>query len=314
MTTQRKEPTPSAKREVSIDEAFKFLRGYYPTGVGHVKELNGGKHSKAFSYEYGEQSFIVRFSTENRGFLKDKYAFEHFGNQIRIPQVVNIGVYKDIHYCITQKIQGETVRDQYKKDNFNSLSLLYDTVEKISKVTIVGTGYGYLDLNGNAPYQSSLEYIRSVYGSTDLFDWTEIHRLPFVEKDFTNYVAKKMEHFAQFTTEQRELLHGDFGADNVFVKDNVVSGVIDWEKMRYGDHFLDVGRVLLFCPNRQATTHAAIEFYKDKNIKNWKERAVMGVYHVVLTNYAYAALGGNEASCRSSKTRLGEIEQGLGLL
>jgi hypothetical protein len=40
----------------------------------------------------------------------------------------------------------------------------------------------------------------------------------------------------------------------------------------------------------------------------------MGVYHVVLTNYAYAALGGNEASCKSSEIRLKELEQGLNLI
>lgn len=84
--------------------------------------------------------------------------------------------------------------------------------------------------------------------------------------------------------------------------------------MRIGDHFLDVGRVLLFCPNRKATASAAIEFYKDKNIKNWKERIAMGIYHIVLTNYAYAALGGNVTSCKSSESRLKELETGLGLI
>jgi aminoglycoside phosphotransferase (APT) family kinase protein len=123
-----------------------------------------------------------------------------------------------------------------------------------------------------------------------------------------------MEHFARYSTEQRELLHGDFGADNVFVKDGAVSAIIDWEKMRCGDHFLDVGRVLLFCPNREATTRAAIEFYKEKDIQNWKKRTAMGIYHVVLTNYAYAALAGNDASCKSSETRLKELETGLGLV
>ncbi len=311
MIIQRKEPTPSAKREVTLEEASKFLSGYYPDGVANTKELSGGKHSNAFSYEYNGQGFIVRFSLENKGFLKDKYAFEHFGDQISIPKVMDMGIYEELYYCISDKISGETVREQYTKEDFSSLPLLYDAVEKISKIKSIGNGYGYLDLNGNAPYQSSLEYIRSVYDSKDLFDWNEIHKIPFVEKNFTDHVTKRMEHFAQFTTEQRELLHGDFGADNVFVKDNIVSGVIDWEKLRCGDHFLDVGRVLLFCPNRKATTSAAMEFYKDKNIQNWKERAAMGVYHVVLTNYAYAALGGNEASCKSSRARLREIEEGL---
>lgn len=311
---QRKEPTPSAKREITTKEASTFLSEHYPSEATSLKELMGGKHSKAFSYEHSGQGLIIRFNTEDRGFLKDKYAFEHFGKNIPIPKVVEIGTYKDLYYCITEEISGETARDQYNKKDFSSLPLLFGAVEEIGKIELAGTGYGYVDLNGNAPYPSSSEYIRSVYGSKDLFDWNEIFRISFVDKNFTDYVAERMEHFAQFATEQRELLHGDFGADNIFIKDNAVSGIIDWEKMRGGDHFLDVGRILLFCPNRHITTSAVIEFYKDKNIENWKERVAMGIYHVVLTNYAYAALGGNETSCRSSETRLKELEQGLGLV
>jgi hygromycin-B 4-O-kinase len=311
---QRKEPTPSAKREITIDEASRFLYEYYSSEVTSLKELVGGKHSKAFSYEHSGPDLIIRFNTEDRGFLKDKYAFEHFGKRISIPKIIEIDAYRDLYYCITEKLSGETARDQYKKENFSSLPLLYGTVEEIGMIEITGMGYGYLDLNGNVPYQSSSDYIKSVYHSKDLFDWDNIFQIPFVNKNFTDYVAERMDHFAKFSTEQRELLHGDFGADNVFIKDNAVSGVIDWEKMRCGDHFLDVGRILLFCPNRQTTSSAAVDFYRDKSIKNWKERAAMGVYHVVLTNYAYAALSGNGASCRSSETRLKELEQGLGII
>ncbi len=311
---QRKEPTPLAKREITPEEASSFLSEHYSSQVKNLKELMGGKHSKAFSYEYSQQALIIRFSTDNGGFLKDKYAFEHFSKYIKIPKIIEIGTYTDLYYCITEKISGETARDQYNKADYSSLALLYDTVEEIAKIELAGTGYGYLDLNGNAPYQSSDDYIRSVYSSKDLFDWDKIFQMPFVNKTLIDYVAQKMEHFAQFSVKQRELLHGDFGADNVFIKDNFVSGVIDWEKMRVGDHFLDVGRVLLFCPNRAATSSTAIEFYKNSKIENWKERAAMGIYHVVLTNYAYAALGGNEVSCRSSEARLKELEQGLGLI
>jgi len=311
----RKEPTPIAKREVTIEEAAKFLSGYYSEEISNVHGLSGGKHSKAYSYTYDGSNFIIRFNAENRGFLKDKYASEHFGDKIPIPKIIDLNAYGEgMYFCITEKARGETARDQYKRQDFSSIPLLYDAIENIAKMLAPGTGYGYLDLNGHASYFSSAEYMRSLYHTKDLFDWDQIFKIPFVDKKFTDYVAERMEHFAGYSSEERELLHGDFGADNVFVDGGAVSAIIDWEKMRCGDHFLDVGRVLLFCPNREATTRAAIEFYKDKNIKNWKERAAMGVYHVVLTNYAYAALGGNEASCKSSEARLKEIEAGLGLV
>jgi len=311
---QNKEPSPRAKPQIDIEESYDFLAGFYSSEISDLKELTGGKHSKAFSYKNLGKDFVIRFSTEDRGFLKDKRAYELFGNTIPIPKIIEINTYKDLHYCISQKISGETVRDQYNRNDFDSIPLLLDTTHKISSIEIDGSGYGYLDPDGNAPYESSSEYIQSVYNSKDLFDWEKIFEIEFVDKNFTDYVAEMMIHFAQFGTEKRELLHGDFGADNVFVKDDKVSGIIDWEKTRSGDHFLDIGRVLLFCPNRKITTSSAIKFYENKDIKNWKERALMGVYHVVLTNYAYAAMAGNKESCDSSKMRLKEIEQGLGVV
>ena len=307
MTQARKEPIPLAKQEITLDEASSFLFNHYQSSVTKLEALKGGKHSKAFSYNYSGVDFIIRFNPDDNGFKKDN----HLSTNVPIPEVLEIGTYKDLFYCITRKIIGETARDQYNREDFSSLSLLYNAVENIAKVKIAGTGYGYVDINGNAPYKSSLEYINDVYHSNSLFDWQKIFKIAFVDKDFTDYVAGRMEYFARFATEDRELLHGDFGADNVFVNNGAISGIIDWEKMRCGDHFLDVGRVLLFCPNRKATTEAAIKFYKNSDIRNWKERALMGIYHVVLTNYAYAALGGNEISCKSSATRLKELELGL---
>jgi hygromycin-B 4-O-kinase len=304
MIIHKKEPTPSAKREITVEEAFGFLSKHYSINVTDLKPLLGGKHSKAFSYESSGQGFIIRFNKEDRGFLKDKYAFDNFGQNISIPRIVEIGKHDDLFFCISEKVFAETARDQYTKNDFSAIPLLFHTVEKIREIEIKGTGFGYLDLDSNAPYKSSNDYIQNVYNSKDIFDWNQIFQISFVDKKFTDYVAKKMEFFAQFTTKKRELLHGDFGADNVFIKNDAVCGVIDWEKMRSGDHFLDVGRIMLFCPNRQATTSAANTFYKDKPIDNWKERVAMGIYHIVLTNYAFAALGGNEASCRSSEQRL----------
>jgi hygromycin-B 4-O-kinase len=311
----RKEPTPVAKREVTIEETAKFLAEYYLREVSNVEGLEGGKHSKAFSYTHDGHDFIIRFNVENRGFLKDKFAFLHFGDKIPIPKIIDLNTYEEnMYFCITEKATGETARDQYKREDFSFIPLLYDAIENIAKIGAPGTGYGYLDLDSKASYASSAEYMRSLYHTKDLFDWDLIFKISFVDKKFTDYVAERMEYFSQYTTEQRELLHGDFGADNVFAKDGAVSAIIDWEKMRCGDHFLDVGRVLLFCPNREATTRAAVDFYKAKDIKNWKERAAMGIYHVVLTNYTYAALAGNEASCKSSEMRLKELETGLGLV
>jgi hygromycin-B 4-O-kinase len=310
-----KQPSPPAKCDIEKEAASDFLLGYYSNEISELKELDKGKHSRAFSYEQNGQGLVVRFNTENTGFVKDKFAYEHFNTEeTPIPEILDTGIYQNgIYYCITKKVVGETGRDQYKREDFSSLPLQYATIESISRIKPPGKGFGYLDAYGNAPLNSSLEYMQSLYRTEVVFDWNKVFEIPFVERNFTDYVAERMEHFAQFGITEQELLHGDFGSDNIFIKDVKVSGIIDWEKTRYGDHFLDVGRVLLFCPDKKETTKAAIAFYSSKKIENWRERIAMGVYHIMLTNYAHAALGGNEVSCRNSRGRLEELEYGLGL-
>ena len=222
---QRKEPTPSAKCDVSVDQATEFLSDYYSNKVFDLLELPGGKHSRAFSYEHSSQYFIVRFNTEDRCFLKDKYVCEHYSKQILVPKIIELGLYREgIYFCISEKVTGETARDQYNIKDFSSIPLLFGAIEEIAKISPPGKGYGYLDLDCNAKYASSLEYLNSVYHSKDLFDWEEIFKITFVDKDFTDYVSKKLVQYARYSSEQRELLHGDFGADNVFIKDGADSG------------------------------------------------------------------------------------------
>lgn len=303
----------SNKFFIATEEVSDFLQKYYSSEITDLTELHAGKHSHAFSYSHQEQEYVIRFNISDHGFLKDKYAYENFSTtEICIPKILDIGSYKDESYfCISEKLDGETVRQQYNREEYSSIHMQYDMIEAIAKVQVGGTRYGEMDEEGNAPFGSSLEYIDAVYRSHTFFNWQAIFALPFVDKTFTDYVAERMEYYAKFGTHEQELMHGDFGNENVFIKDGNITGIIDWEKSRYGDHFLDVGRVLLYCPDRKATAKAALSFYQSKDIANWKERIAMGVYHVMLTNYANAALAGNEVSCAKSKKRLEELENYL---
>lgn len=83
---------------------------------------------------------------------------------------------------------------------------------------------------------------------------------------------------------KKVLVHGDFGNDNFFIQD----GVIDWEKSFVGNHFVDVGRIVLYCPHRMKSSLVALDFYKYDG--NFKDKILFGVYYTMCTNYG-AAVG-----------------------
>lgn len=297
---------------VTIEEAMQFLVGFYHKQVSNVEELSGGKHSWAFSYACSDKNYVVRFNTDDRGFLKDQYVWQLFCNKdVPIPQVYSVGIMKNnIYYCISEKILGETIKQQYSVGDYSSLPVQFETIEKIKDIGIPAKhfGFGEWEPSGAGLEPSFNEYVKSIYSTKKLVDWDELGRLPYFDRGFVDYLIEKMNYYIQYSPNVRELLHGDFGNDNLFINSNKISGVIDWERSLYGDHFLDVGRVVLFCPSREATVAAATEFYRNSGHTNYKERIALGVYFAMLRNYGLAAQGGNEASCINSPKRIKEFE------
>jgi thiamine kinase-like enzyme len=161
----------------------------------------------------------------------------------------------------------------------------------------------------NTRFNLFQEYLESMYNSNDIVDWEKLKSLPFFDQDFLDHLIKKVEALVKYSDNTRELSHGDFGNDNLFIKDGKISGVIDWERARTGDHFLDVGRVVLFCPSRGATVKAVLDFYKDKSYEHYKERIALGVYVAMLRNYGSALSEGKESSCRNYPNIIKQFEE-----
>lgn len=303
---------------LSTEHVQEFLDKYYKNTVEKVFYISGGKHSEAFLYSaQGHGEYVIRFNVNDKGFLKDRYAYEHFSNNdIIIPKIYDIGKYNgDIFYCISDKINGETPKEQYKRRDFTSLQIQFETIEKIKDIKIPEdfSMYGEFDTEHKPNFSSFSEYIKSMYVGDDLFAWSTLRLLPYFDEAFFKYLVTKVEELTVYSEGIGELTHGDFGNDNLFIKDNKESGIIDWERVRIGDHFLDVGRVVLFCPNREETVRVALDFYSKKTHAHFKERIAFGVYVAMLRNYAAALTEGKESSCRNYPKTIDQFENLINL-
>lgn len=298
---------------VTVGDVQLFLESFVNGKVVDLHSLSGGKHSEAFSYTHDRVAHVIRFNTSNRGFLKDVYAYEHFSNDVVVmPKIYEVGKYNEcIFYCISEKIEGETPKEQYKRGDFSSLKSQFEMIEQIAALDIPKeyTGFDEFEMGKETRFATFADYLKSMYISNDIVDWNELRLLSYFDQEFLQYLISKIEELVAYSGNAREVTHGDFGNDNLFIQDGKISGVIDWERTRAGDHFLDVGRVVLFCPDREATVQAALDFYKDMEHEHYKERIALGVYVAMLRNYGAALSEGKENSCRNYPNTIKHFEE-----
>jgi hypothetical protein len=65
---------------------------------------------------------------------------------------------------------------------------------------------------------------------------------------------------------------------------------------------------VLFCPNREVTVTAALDFYSKLDYPYFKERIALGVYIAMLRNYGAALTEGKESSCRKYPNTIQQFE------
>lgn len=297
-------------KHITAEAAKEFLTRYHRSPVGEFVHIREGKHSDAFSYTHKDQKYIARFNRTDEGFLKDQYAFEHLSApRVVIPRIIATGSYDaGVFFCISEKAEGETVKEQYVKNDFSSLPLQFETVEAIKNIAIESSdnSFGKWTAGGHA-HRKYDEYFYDICNG-GLSDWNIFGDVGYFDDEFVEYLRSQTRKYSSYTAGARELVHGDFGSSNLFVRNGQVSGIIDWAHSFYGDHFWDIGRIVLFCPNRKATTEAAIRFYHDKAYADYKKRIAWGVYAVMLKNYRAALETDNETSCLSAPERIKEFE------
>jgi len=300
-------------KHIAGAEVQKFLEKYHNSQIEKFVHIQEGKHSDAFSYIHNGQEYVARFNVTDEGFLKDTYAHENFSNsKILIPEILEIGQFNEnLFFGISEKVEGETVKEQYSKQDFRSLPIQFATVEAIKAIPIQtnNSGFGKWKVNGQAEYDFDNYFAEICNGG--ISDWAVFQDVSYFDKDFAQYLLAQIQKYSSHSIGVRELVHGDFGGSNLLVNNGEVSGIIDWAHSFYGDHFWDVGRIVLFCPNKKVTTEAALNFYKDSF--NFKERIAWGVYCVMLKNYGVALQSNQETSCLSSAGRIKEIEGVLNL-
>jgi hygromycin-B 4-O-kinase len=203
------------------------LLGEVPYSIDRLVE---GVESQAFRFQVSEGSFVVRINPSLPGFEKDLWASSTLAGRVPVPRVVRLGRLDDAHaYCISEWVPGTTLEELPVQD-------AEGLVEEVAKVwrAIAETdvspidGFGYFDPDGHAVASSWRNVL--------------VETLETARRDLKG-ASDVIEVYARLIDrcpEERTLIHGDFGSNNVLADGARITAVLDWDQAMVGDPLYDV--------------------------------------------------------------------------
>ncbi|SFS64623.1 aminoglycoside phosphotransferase family protein [Paenibacillus sp. BC26] len=205
-----------------------------------------GEESQAFAIRYGGGEYILRVNRSAEGFRKDEYCYRHFASaDLPIPEIITIGELDDAYaYCISRRVPGVTLQDMNSSDMLSAAVPVMKALEAMSSAKMEGTdGYGPFNENGMGRFGKWRDFIRSITESSS-YDWDAVK--PCLNVRQIESYMQVIEAFAPHCPEVRQLVHGDFGSNNVLTKGGRITGVIDWSEAMIGDPLYDIANIFFW--------------------------------------------------------------------
>ncbi len=296
------------KTTVDQEIVQNFLKEKFPTGVSDFEMIIGGESSQAYSFSADGKNYIIRLNKHNtRGFKKDEYAFNHYGsNLIPIPKVYEIGKTNDsLNYCISEKVPGKLLHEFRGEEFKNMLPDMFRVLDAIHACDISNTsGYGKWNEDGQGEYKTWKEMLLSV-GKHLEENGKSLFETSFLEKDFWDMAYAKLTELVQYCSEERFLVHGDYGFNNELAEGAKITGVIDWDCSMYGDFLYDVAWLGFWSPvpdyKKFYLEHSKVE------IKDFEKRVLCYMVFIGLNSISFYAYSGQEEKYGWAKERVNSL-------
>jgi hygromycin-B 4-O-kinase len=271
------------KTNLSAQAVEAFLRERVAHGIKDVRPIQEGEVSQAFSFEW-DPGYVIRINRSIEGFQKDAYAYQHFHSyRIPIPKVIQIGHIDEQHaFCITERISGLTLQDV---DHGTIKQLLQPTADiwfALQEYDLSHTsGYGDFDTDGRGQCPTWREYLLSILNTASSY---RVHAESHIDQTLLNDIISVFTSFIHYCPDERYLVHGDFGSNNILTDGNRITAVLDWDCAKYGDPLFDVATAYFWstwldCMAAQASyyeTHL-------KHLYNYRERLLCYQLHIGLS-------------------------------
>ena len=296
------------KPQIAPEAVEALLREQFGREVVGLRLLKGGNLSQAFAFGSADGEFVVRFNATPTGFLRDQYAGEHFAAPaLPVPRVLTIGEREGTAFAISERAAGTHLHERPPAEYLQLLPRALDALDTLHRVAAGDSvGYGVWREPGHGQFASWRHFLEAAFAEEDEGFFAGWHRLfteSFLERDFYESAYRRMMEHAAACPEERWIIHGDFGFDNVLADDGRITGVLDWSNLSYGDFVYDLAWIDFFSQN-PAVTALLRERYAPTT-PNFAERlACYGCWIGLANGMRFFAKAGNRPAYDWAKGRV----------
>ena len=237
------------------------LENHFAEAVEDLTTIRPGHFAQVYGFRVGSIEYVIRAvtSTKATSFTKEQFIFTQLLSKqvpipIPIPQHVHIGQTDTFHFAISYRIPGVPLDTLSQADYDQVLPELIRLLDAIHQTDVSDyAGYGSFADNGFAACSSWHTYLAEIKNeeSEELFygKWHRLFDETYLDRGLFYRLYQQMADHLPFCSEERYLLHGDYGFDNVLVKGGAVSGILDWSQAKYGDPLYEVARLDFWSPD-----------------------------------------------------------------
>lgn len=230
-----------------LPQLEQFLQ-QYADAVSDIRPIGEGWWSQAFSFLQQGNKRVIRIGRHPDDFRKDAVAYRHWNLAgISIPAVYDIGHYDaDLYYCISEFIAGtpsDQVMEGLAKEAREALApLLLQPLDMIHRLdTSAWTGWGATGPDGHGLFSSWPAYLLAIHNSKNPVSWQHLAQTTWLEASLLEALIERMESYFPFLPVTKQVLHGDYGFDNLLVgAAHEITGVLDWAETTLGDGLYDL--------------------------------------------------------------------------
>jgi hygromycin-B 4-O-kinase len=297
----------TAKTKVTPQLIQDFVKKHGYAGVD-FQSIEDGDLSQAYFFTTKTGDKVLRINSTDEGFLKDKYAANHFSSNLPIPVIEEVGqLAEDMYFAISERSPGKTL-DKFSKDEISKLMPeIMAMADKLHSTPPAGKGYGWwrLDASGKSgSWHDALDAMQQGEDDSKLADIAY-----FDHKLYASLRAEILTYY-QYCPDERQLVHGDFGFNNTLSDGIIITGLIDWHGSMYGDPLWDVAW-LDFWGDWQGYATAFRQHYEDQGhlSANFDERLICYKLIVGANSLAFFAKSEQPEKYAYAKKLLAEIQR-----
>jgi hygromycin-B 4-O-kinase len=306
----------SIKPVVEQEMILALLRETFALPIEALTPIEGGQVAQTFSFTAGDQAYVLRFNPGSFDvtFAKELFIATHFASpRIPILPILKVGRLGDLSYAISRKRAGRRLLALSRAEYEQTMPSLMQTLHAIHQVD-VGTwpGFGWIGDDGAGMFSSWQGFVARIIEEehADGFfgKWHALFETTFLEREFFETVYRRMLRLLPFCPEERRLVHGGYGFNNVLAEGGAVTAVLDWTDAMYGDFLFDVAWLAFWDPGRDYQTLFRADYAeKGVAVPDFEQRLLCYQCYIALDGLRFNAKFNNVTAYNWVKGRITEL-------